>query len=280
MFKRIYVELSNYCNLNCIFCTPDTKNNRMLTYEEFAHVLEEIKPYTNEICLHILGEPLIHPHFFEIVKLINKNEMKVMLSTNGLQIIKLKDMLNEIRIDTWNISLHATYQLSNESRSIFFKELLPFIDEYQSKYNATFHLRLWADSNEIIFKNNVEIKNLLFRHYEYYGEIKPRIRFRERIILAYEEEFTWPSLKTEEYSHGYCLGTKTHIGILANGEVVACCLDAKGYTSFGNIFQKSLTEILNSDVFLKTNQAFKDNKCYLELCKHCTYKRRGKKICS
>ena len=29
-FKRIYLELSNYCNLDCLFCTPSNKNTRMI----------------------------------------------------------------------------------------------------------------------------------------------------------------------------------------------------------------------------------------------------------
>lgn len=275
MFKRIYIELSNYCNLNCVFCTPSTKNNRMLTLDEFKRILAEVSLYTKEVCLHILGEPTIHPNFLEIVKLINEKGLKVMLSTNGITIPKLENALYDVKIDTWNISLHSTYQLKDSEKNEYFRTILPFINNYQKKYISTFHLRLWADTNKEIKANNQIIKHILFNYYAYKGEVTSRIRLKDRIILAYEEEFLWPSLKTNEYSDGYCLGGKSHIGILANGEVVLCCLDAKGLTSFGNILKTPLKDILVSEKFQKTIKAFKDNKCHLELCKHCTYKKRG-----
>lgn len=275
MFKRIYIELSNYCNLNCFFCTPKDKNNRILSFEQFEHIFNQVKNHTNEVCLHILGEPTIHPDFIRIVKLINEQNIKVMISTNGKELPNLMDNLLSVKIDTWNISLHSTYYLEEESRDKFIIDLISFIDLYQNKYTSNFNLRLWADSNEKIHKNNEEIKKLLFKSFNYNGEIKDRIRLHERVILSYEKEFEWPSLESNEYSDGYCLGGKTHIGILANGEVTICCLDGAGVSGLGNIFNTSLDEILTGEKYQNAVKGFRDNKCYLELCKHCTYKRRS-----
>lgn len=271
MFKRIYVELSNYCNLNCIFCTPTEKNSRMMSLEQYKNVINQIKNYTKEVCLHVLGEPLIHPDFSQIVKYTIDNDIDIMLSTNSRLIPKLKNELINLKIKTWNLSLHSTYDMKNQEE--FILELLDFIKLYQEKYEATFHLRLWAESNKLIKASNDKIRKILFDYYKYDGEILPRIRLKERVILAYEEEFEWPKLdgiKTD----GYCLGGKSHVAILANGNAVLCCLDAKGYTTFGNVFNNSFSNIIRSEDYLHAINEFRNNRCYYELCSFCTYKNR------
>ena len=33
-FKKIYIEITNICNLDCPFCSKDTKEKRSMTTEE------------------------------------------------------------------------------------------------------------------------------------------------------------------------------------------------------------------------------------------------------
>lgn len=271
-FKRIYLELSNYCNLDCLFCTPSNKNTRMIDLNLAKKVIDEASSLTNEMCFHVLGEPLVYPHFFELVEYLNSKGMNLMLSTNTRLIEKNKNKLLKTNIKTWNLSLHSIYSMENKENYIF--KLLEFIDLYQENHEAVFHLRLWADSNQIIKKSNAEIKKIIFQYYRYMGPDFKRIRFKERIILSYEEEFTWPSLDLDYNYDGYCLGGKTHIAILADGRVVMCCLDANGDTLIGNVKEKSLEEIVNDKPYLLARKLFSDNKCYFKLCKHCSYKDR------
>ncbi len=271
-FKRIYLELSNYCNLDCLFCTPSNKNTRMIDLNLAKKVIDEASSLTNEMCFHVLGEPLVYPHFFELVEYLNSKGMNLMLSTNTRLIEKNKDKLLKANIKTWNLSLHSIYSMENKENYVL--KLLEFIDLYQENHEAVFHLRLWADSNQIIKKSNDEIKKNIFQYYRYMGPDLKRIRFKERIILSYEEEFTWPSLDLDYNHDGYCLGGKTHIAILADGRVVMCCLDANGDTLIGNVKEKSLEEIINDKPYLLARKLFSDNKCYFKLCKHCSYKDR------
>ena len=243
-FKRIYLELSNYCNLDCLFCTPSNKNTRMIDLNLAKKVIDEASSLTNEMCFHVLGEPLVYPHFFELVEYLNSKGMNLMLSTNTRLIEKNKDKLLKANIKTWNLSLHSIYSMENKENYIL--KLLEFIDLYQENHEAV----------------------------RYMGPDLKRIRFKERIILSYEEEFTWPSLDLDYNHDGYCLGGKTHIAILADGRVVMCCLDANGDTLIGNVKEKSLEEIINDKPYLLARKLFSDNKCYFKLCKHCSYKDR------
>ena len=60
-FKKIYIEITNSCNLSCSFCIKNKRKIRYMTREEFKTILLKIKDYTKYIYLHILGEPLMHP---------------------------------------------------------------------------------------------------------------------------------------------------------------------------------------------------------------------------
>ena len=67
LFKRIYIEILNYCNLNCTFCDKTKKTKKSITREEFNHILTQIKPYTDYIYLHVQGEPLLHKDLFNLL---------------------------------------------------------------------------------------------------------------------------------------------------------------------------------------------------------------------
>ena len=77
-FEKIYVEISNICNLNCYFCPGTTRKPKRMTFQEFKIVLNKIKPYTDFIYFHLLGEPLCHPELESFLKLAEE-----MVTSNG-----------------------------------------------------------------------------------------------------------------------------------------------------------------------------------------------------
>ena len=77
-FKRIYIEITNVCNLNCSFCSNSNKVKREMTSEEFKEVLSKINNYTDYIYLHVKGEPLTH-HNLDKISLKNIIKKYVLL---------------------------------------------------------------------------------------------------------------------------------------------------------------------------------------------------------
>ncbi len=82
-FKKIYVEITNICNLRCSFCSIDNREYKELSLEEFENILKKIKPYTNTIYLHVKGEPLLHSKLDSILKLTKEYNFNVKITTNG-----------------------------------------------------------------------------------------------------------------------------------------------------------------------------------------------------
>ena len=82
-YKKIYIEIINNCNLNCNFCSKVTRPRKFMSKEEFEIILKKIKDYTDYIYLHVKGEPLLHPQLIEMLKLTEKYNLKVNITTNG-----------------------------------------------------------------------------------------------------------------------------------------------------------------------------------------------------
>ena len=69
MYKKIYVEITNACNLSCDFCIKNKRKLKFMSEDEFKIILEKIKNHTEYLYFHVLGEPLMHPKINEFINL-------------------------------------------------------------------------------------------------------------------------------------------------------------------------------------------------------------------
>ena len=72
MFKRVYLEISNICNVQCSFCPVVEKDKKLMNLTEFEDILKQVAPLAEIVCLHLMGEPLAHPKFVEILAICEK----------------------------------------------------------------------------------------------------------------------------------------------------------------------------------------------------------------
>ena len=45
-----------------------------MSIDEFSYILDEIRPFTDYIYLHVLGEPLLHPDIIDFIEYANKSD--------------------------------------------------------------------------------------------------------------------------------------------------------------------------------------------------------------
>lgn len=259
-FKRIYVELSNICNLNCSFCSKDKRKKRSLTINEFEYILKQVKNYTKLIYLHVKGEPLLYKNLEDVFKLCEENNIKIKITTNGIFLNKYVDLINKYdNIVQINISLMC------ENKD---NDYLNKIIETSAKIKTTIVYRVWLMNN-----NSSLILDKILKYYKKDSSLK-NIKLNDHIYLDKNIEFTWPNEGTILEPNGICYGSRTHIAILSNGEVVPCCLDSEGILSFGNIFEHNLEDILNSSKFIEFNNLIKKGIMPSNLCQKCDFKKR------
>ena len=83
MFDRVYVEIGNICNMKCSFCAGTKRAPRQMSVEEFEDVCKKLVGHTENLYLHVMGEPLLHPELDLLLKIAKKYGYKVSITTNG-----------------------------------------------------------------------------------------------------------------------------------------------------------------------------------------------------
>ena len=66
MFKKIYIEITNNCNLNCSFCIGNKRDKKFIAVEQFKVLLDKLDGFTKYLYFHVMGEPLLHPYINEL----------------------------------------------------------------------------------------------------------------------------------------------------------------------------------------------------------------------
>lgn len=271
-YKKIYVEITNRCNLSCSFCSKVEKPLRNMTIEEFKCIIEKIKDYTDTIYLHVKGEPLVHPNLIEFLNVAEEHNIKVNLTTNGTLFPNLVDKLKECKsLKKINFSLH-----SENNKENYLEDIFKNVEKLQE---VTVVYRLWTLNNGELDEKSTQTVNKIVSYYKLSTEIVDKIKnennvkIKDRIFVDKDNEFEWPSI-TNHNSCGFCYALKTHIAILVDGTVVPCCLDSNGLVDLGNIYNESLENIINSNRYQTLKKSFQDRKPSEDLCKSCTYKDR------
>ena len=284
-FYRIYIELTNVCGLRCSFCPTKNLPNTTMSLEFFDSVVKQSKHYTNEIACHVVGDPLTLSNLNEYLDIIHKYKMKALLTTSGYFMKKHNhETLFHPAVKQINISLNAFNK--NDTTISFEQYMNPIInlchEKVKQKKELFINLRMW-NLDEVMSekKFNSELFMLLEKSFDVNLDLnklnpkeKKNIRLDYKVLLHFDNYFEWPSLQNIVYGHGTCQGLSSHIGVLANGDVVPCCLDSEAIINLGNIEEKSLKEILEGKRSVDMRQGFKDGVCSEELCLKCSYKER------
>lgn len=276
-FRKIYVEISNICNLKCSFCPGTKRQKRAMNEEEFSSLLPKLQPFTDHLYFHLMGEPLCHPKLYRFIQLASEYGFKVILTTNGTGLADHQQQLcNATGLHKVNISLHAfeANDLAMPFES-YLENCFAFGKAAEGKILICY--RLWNNGGA-----DSQNEAILFQMHRYFPEpwVNERngIRIGQRIYLEHGDKFDWPDLNSEIRSDKvFCYGMRDHIGILCDGTVVPCCLDHDGDIVLGNIFSQGLGEIIASDRAKAIYDGFTTGNPPEELCRRCGYATRFQK---
>ena len=273
-FKKIYIEITNVCNLNCSFCIKDNRIKKNMSIDEFENILRQIDKYTDYIYLHVKGEPLIHNNLDEILSLTNKYNKYVNITTNGVFLKKKVNILKKYNnIRQINISLH-----SENNKINYIEDIMEAVDNLK---NIFIVYRFWTLKDNKLDNKMLKYLEIIREKYNIdnstYEEIinGKNIKIKNNVYINKDKEFEWPDINNNYYNeYGFCYGLKNQIGILVDGTITICCLDSFGVSNLGNIFKDGMDNVIDSDKVKKIIKGFNDRKVYLDICKHCSYKER------
>ena len=266
--KRIYLEITDACNLNCPFCTYE-KGHSFMSLEEIDTYTDQIRPICEYLYLHILGEPLLHPRFDEIMDILDQKSFKVQLVTNGTLLQYHPDILQHASLRKLSVSVHSVNHISIEDK--YFETLFDLIEsDSQTVIELRFYPSAAESGSVAAFK-----KELIERYGIRETKRKNSFKLKENVYLYYEEMFRWPDLNDPIISfEGTCHGGIDMIAINHDADVTLCCLDPKAFNLLGNLKKDSLADILKSEKYISLCQDLKDHKIRSQLCARCDYRTR------
>lgn len=279
--KKAYLEITNVCNLRCDFCPGTRRKPGFLSPEGFRTLSEKLRPHVEYIYLHLMGEPLLHPHLPQLLDIAGEQGFKVIITTNGTLLPRHAQLLaSSGSVHKISVSLHSFE--GNESHAL---DLSHYLDDcidaakLLSSAGKICALRLWNLDGETTKGANASNADILAGLEQTFPkpwkENARGLTLAPKVYLEWGEKFEWPDLSAEERGSGvFCYGLRDQIGVLWDGTVVPCCLDHEGDIPLGNLYEQSLQEILDSPRAKAMYDGFSCRKATEELCRKCGYAKR------
>ena len=273
-FNKIYLEISNLCNLRCAFCPGTKRQPHRMTEEEFTALLPKLRPWSDFLYFHLMGEPLCHPLLGRFLELAGEAGFKVILTTNGTLLPKLQEpLLAAPALHKVNISLHA---FEANDLAVPFTEYLRgcFAFGRAAEGSKIIAYRLWNQGGADAL--NGEILDTMAEFFPRPWTTERRgIRVGQKVYLEYGDKFDWPDLSAADNGDRvFCYGLRDQLGVLCDGTVVPCCLDHEGDIALGSLFESDLESILATPRAKAIYEGFTKGKASEELCRRCGYATR------
>jgi len=277
--KKVQIETTNACNARCLMC-PLKIMQRSVGYMEmglFKKIIDEISHQKlRRLILHIMGEPLLHPQIFEMVKYIKQKNPKqeVEFSTNAsLLDTKMSEKVIESGLDIINLSVDASTKevyekvrinLDYDTTMINIRRFLELLEKSEGKKPLAKIQLIKLPENQNEWEN--------FRK-----EWEEFAKNRSYINLYIKEMGDWAGYLKKERSRGKnfyikacCDAPFDSLDIFWNGDCSFCCLDYDGKLLVGNVKNKSIKEIWKGNKINAYRDKFIKNKySNIPLCSMC-----------
>ena len=305
--NAVYIEITDACNLSCSFCPcgkaasnaspiSPSKRREFMSTELFERCIAESATVADNVYFHVLGEPTLHPGFGEFLKKLEKTPLKLNLTPNGTTIARVtQSILESPAVRQVNFSTHAYAELPRDAAMLHLQDVLDFCKTANAiRPELYINLRLWnvgdpksdswnetflAKVREILGNNSEEAASGTQISLSHFCSRHKSFNVTGRIYLHQDSRFEWPELDENraKATAGSCRALDTHVAILHDGRVVACCLDYSGQITLGNIADQTLVEILNSPATKSLREGFEKHELRHPLCQSCSFcKRFGK----
>lgn len=270
VITRCYLEITNICNLNCIFCPKTERRKSSLTMQEYELLTDRLQGKIRFLYFHLMGEPLLHPLLPQFIEISRKKGFIPVITTNGTLLSKAKGVIDALPHKV-QISVHSHEGNGKDNLEGYIHEVMQFAMEAASR-GIVVVLRLWNKGG--YDSRNDDIHRLLSQYIpspwseRYYGW-----KLTENIYLEYDGIFEWPDSNREEFAQdeSFCYALRNQIGVLVDGTVVPCCLDHAGDIVLGNLFSQELEEILSSQRARDIYDGFSRHIAVEPLCRRCGY---------
>jgi radical SAM protein with 4Fe4S-binding SPASM domain len=301
MPSSVQIEITTKCNIKCSLCLRTIDPARIvdsdMSLDLFKSIITQLKGRVQSVSLVGLGEPLLHPEVFSMIKFVKENGLEVSLIDNFTLIDKEKTLaLIESGLDFIYVSFDNPSKEAFEERrtGACFETVVDNIKLFVKTKNV-----VKAKHPVFIFKSTISSSN--------FGEIPNLIKFAEKLgadginfgkMMDRDEsrivnppnvtEDQFPDSKIKIYpcelSPSYECDATRGLYVTFDGKVLPCGLMAESVSrarypqlELGDLKSQKLSDIWRSKGFRKLRKNIELGE-YMPECTTCGgYKKLSKK---
>lgn len=310
---EVYLELTNTCNLRCIYCYKKGLNigaPKFFDENLLPEILEDLHSVSPEPILFVLegGEPLLHPNCIKLIKLIKKFNDPIDILTNG-ELLNSEIILNvsdcfdrandEFQISLDGISEYALLNRGNNWKKVFENikmlnafGIYPRINTVITKYNIREIIKFLEYLSNTVNVKSVSLNSVIGRkNIAIRASISDKIKLEKEID---EKDYNFHIFKSflhnvcdydvctencETISEFYmrCTAMTGKLCISVDGDVYPCVFYEGRMTPLGSLRKKKILDIWGSSE--AEHFLFKRNN-HLDKCVHCILNKSCTQICA
>ena len=276
--SALWIEPTNRCNLRCVMCPTRLRPKEKTGFMEidaYRAIIDEVAPFLTTVYIFLGGESLLHRDFPEMVRYARLRGIAVRLNTNATILTRERsEALLDAGLDHITFSFDGCDAESYESVRVGGKfdvtmdNVLAFLRLKQERRSP----RPFTVLNNIVIRRGpgTETAERAFRA-RFDGlpldVFMPRVFHSWRGVFQDSTEFT-PRPRGSRYSP--CMYIWCSAGILWDGTVVPCCLDADADYPLGKMGERPFLEMWNGDKMRALRKAIREGRNReISLCSEC-----------
>ena len=216
---RCYLEITNICNLNCLFCPKTERSKRTMQPDEFDRLTDRLKGRIKFLYFHLMGEPLIHPHLPQFITTAREKGFIPVITTNGTLLPRAQAVM-DAQPHKIQISLHSHEGNGLDNYEEYLDNVMKFSLAAAEK-GIIIVIRLWNRGG--YESNNDKLIEMMAQYCPHpWKKSNESYRLSDRIYLEFDNMFEWPEGDREEYGceESFCYALRNQIGVLVDGTVV------------------------------------------------------------
>ncbi len=283
------IEPTTSCNLRCPECPTGTQSllrpKGNLELINFNQIVEKLSPNLIYLTLYFQGEPLLNPHFTDMIRLARKRRIFVATSTNGhyLNDENVSQIIGSglnhliISMDGLDQETYEKYRVKGNLQNVVegmqrlvtarksAKSNLPFIELQFIVMRHNQHQI--AEMREFALKAGVD--KVAFKTAQVYN-FNPE----NSIIPTLDEKSRYRQLPDGSYIIAKKIKNRCHriwssLVITWDGKVVPCCYDKDADHQVGNLLIEPLEKLWRNQISTAFRQKVLAQRSEIEICRNC-----------
>lgn len=298
MFRKVIVlgnpwsasiEPTTSCNLRCTECPTGmrslTRPGGNMSISDFRLIIDKLSPDLFYLTLYFQGEPLLNPHFSEMVTFARSRRIFVSTSTNGHYLNQhnvdeiLKSGLNHlvISMDGLDQETYEKYRV-NGNLQLVTEGIKRLVDTKKAVRSSTPYVELQF----IVFRHNehqvdqmkefakqtgvdkLSFKTAQIYNFDEIGKTIPTLKGKSRYRLLADNSWV-PARKIRNRCHRIW----SSIVVTWDGKVVPCCYDKNAEFQTGKILEKPIREIWRNQQISAFRSKILSRRSDIAICRNC-----------